>query len=56
MANVVGVLLIVLVVVGVPLKYLGTEGSDPQELGEWITKMMKGDHDQATSVLRNIGG
>ena len=27
-----------------------------QEIGEWITKMMKGDHEQATSVLRNIGG
>ncbi len=27
-----------------------------QKLGEWITKMMKGDHEQATSVLRNIGG
>jgi integral membrane protein len=37
MANVVGVLLIVLVVIGVPLKYLATEGSGPQEVGEWIT-------------------
>ncbi|WP_375770080.1 hypothetical protein NR798_04100 [Archangium gephyra] len=27
-----------------------------QELSDWITKMMKGDHEQATSVLRNIGG
>jgi phosphoenolpyruvate-protein kinase (PTS system EI component) len=30
--------------------------SQEQQLGEWITKMMKGDHEQATSVLRNIGG
>jgi integral membrane protein len=37
MANVVGVLLIVLVVIGVPLKYLATEGSGAQEVGEWIT-------------------
>jgi len=37
MANVVGVLLIVLVVIGVPLKYLAGEGTQPQELGEWIT-------------------
>jgi len=37
MAYVVGVLLIVLVLVGVPLKYLATEGTGPQELGEWIT-------------------
>ncbi len=37
MAYVVGVLLIVLICVGVPLKYLADEGSDPQELGEWIT-------------------
>jgi phosphoenolpyruvate-protein kinase (PTS system EI component) len=27
-----------------------------QQLAEWITKMLKGDHEQATSVLRNIGG
>jgi phosphoenolpyruvate-protein kinase (PTS system EI component) len=27
-----------------------------QQLSEWITKMLKGDHEQATSVLRNIGG
>ncbi|MFE8604848.1 hypothetical protein [Archangium violaceum] len=27
-----------------------------QQLGEWITKMMKGDHEQATSVLRNTAG
>ncbi len=37
MANVVGVLLIVLVVVGVPLKYLASDGSVPQEVGGWIT-------------------
>ena len=30
--------------------------SQEQQLGEWITRMMKGDHEQATSVLRNIGG
>ncbi|MFY0526435.1 hypothetical protein ACN28I_25940 [Archangium gephyra] len=27
-----------------------------QELGEWITKMMKGGHEKAMSILRNIGG
>ena len=37
MANVVGVLLIVLILVGVPLKYLTADGSGPQQLGEWIT-------------------
>jgi integral membrane protein len=37
MATVVGVLLIVLILVGVPLKYLAGDGSDPQQLGEWIT-------------------
>lgn len=37
MANVVGVLLIVLLVVGVPLKYLATDDTGPQQLGEWIT-------------------
>ena len=37
MANVVGVLLIVLVLVGVPLKYLTADGTTPQQLGEWIT-------------------
>lgn len=37
MAYVVGTLLIVLICVGVPLKYLTAEGSSPQELGEWIT-------------------
>ena len=37
MAYVVGVLLIVLILVGVPLKYLTADGTDPQQLGEWIT-------------------
>lgn len=37
MAYVVGVLLIVLVLVGVPLKYLSPEGTTAQEVGEWIT-------------------
>jgi integral membrane protein len=37
MATVVGVLLIVLILIGVPLKYLASDGSDPQQLGEWIT-------------------
>ena len=37
MAYVVGVLLILLVLVGVPLKYLAPEASTLQGLGEWIT-------------------
>ncbi|UPK75092.1 DUF3817 domain-containing protein [Nocardioidaceae bacterium SCSIO 66511] len=37
MANIVGVLLIVLILIGVPLKYLASDGSSPQELGEFIT-------------------
>jgi integral membrane protein len=37
MANIVGVLLIVLILVGVPLKYLTADGSDLQRTGEWIT-------------------
>lgn len=37
MAYVVGTLLIVLVLVGVPLKYLADEGTDAQATGEWIT-------------------
>ncbi|MGI8434218.1 MAG: DUF3817 domain-containing protein [Nocardioidaceae bacterium] len=37
MAYIVGVLLIVLVLVGVPLKYLATDGTAPQHVGEWIT-------------------
>jgi integral membrane protein len=37
MATVVGVLLIVLILIGVPLKYLTADGSDLQHLGEWIT-------------------
>lgn len=40
MAYVVGSLLIVLVLVGVPLKYLTAEGTDPQQLGEWITNYL----------------
>jgi integral membrane protein len=38
MANVVGVLLIVLILVGVPLKYLTEDGTHPQLTGEWITQ------------------
>ncbi len=37
MAWVVGVLLVVLVCIGVPLKYLADEGTGSQDLGEWIT-------------------
>jgi len=37
MAYVVGVLLIVLIVIGVPLKYVTSDGADPQQVGEWIT-------------------
>jgi len=37
MAYIVGTLLIVLVCVGVPLKYLADEGTDAQRTGEWIT-------------------
>jgi len=37
MAYVVGTLLIVLVCVGVPLKYLAADGSSAQAAGEWIT-------------------
>lgn len=37
MATIVGVLLVVLILVGMPLKYLLEEGSDAQQLGEWIT-------------------
>ncbi|MFY0409593.1 DUF3817 domain-containing protein [Solicola sp. PLA-1-18] len=40
MANVVGVLLIVLVVIGVPLKYLAADGSGPQHAGEFITEYL----------------
>ena len=38
MANVVGVLLVVLILVGVPLKYLTEDGTGPQQTGEWITQ------------------
>jgi integral membrane protein len=37
MATVVGILLVVLILVGMPLKYLTPHGSGAQELGEWIT-------------------
>ena len=37
MAYVDGTLLIVLVCIGVPLKYLADEGTPAQHLGEWIT-------------------
>ena len=37
MANIVGVLLIVLILVGVPLKYLLETGTSAQQAGEWIT-------------------
>ena len=40
MANVVGVLLIVLILVGVPLKYLTEEGTSLQLTGEWITQYL----------------
>lgn len=37
MATMVGILLVVLILVGVPLKYLLEDGTGAQELGEWIT-------------------
>lgn len=37
MATLVGVLLIVLCLVGVPLKYLTDVGTQTHEIGEWIT-------------------
>ncbi|MCD4533094.1 DUF3817 domain-containing protein [Nocardioides sp. cx-169] len=37
MATIVGVLLIVLILVGMPLKYLFEDGSGAQEAGAWIT-------------------
>lgn len=40
MATVVGVLLVVLILVGVPLKYLLEDGSGGQELGAWITSYL----------------
>lgn len=39
LAYVTGVLLIVLTV-GMPLKYLATDGTDPQSLGDWITHVI----------------
>ena len=40
MANMVGVLLVVLILVGVPLKYLAEEGTRLQSTGEWITQYL----------------
>ncbi len=40
MAYVVGVLLIVLVLIGVPLKYLADDGTGAQLTGEWITSYL----------------
>ena len=37
MATIVGVLLIVLILVGVPLKYLSPDGSSAHNMGEFIT-------------------
>lgn len=37
MANIVGVLLIVLILIGMPLKYLSGDGSSAHDLGEFIT-------------------
>jgi integral membrane protein len=37
MAYVVGTFLAILVLVGVPLKYLADDGGDAQQTGEWIT-------------------
>ena len=37
MAYIVGTLLIALVLVGVPLKYAASEGTQAQDAGEWIT-------------------
>lgn len=40
MATIVGILLVVLILVGVPLKYLAGDGSSAQHLGEWITSYL----------------
>ena len=37
MAYIIGVLLIVLICIGVPLKYLTDDGTSAQHAGEWIT-------------------
>ncbi len=37
MANIVGVLLIVLILIGVPLKYMAADGTSMQDAGEFIT-------------------
>lgn len=40
MANVVGVLLIVLVLIGLPLHYLFPAGSTPEAIGDWISQYL----------------
>ena len=40
MATIVGVLLVVLILVGMPLKYLLADGTGLQETGEWITEYL----------------
>ncbi|MEO9322371.1 DUF3817 domain-containing protein [Nocardioides sp. C4-1] len=40
MATIVGVLLIVLILVGVPLKYLLDDGTSLQHAGDWITEYL----------------
>ena len=40
MATVVGVLLVILILVGVPLKYFLADGSSGQELGDGITEYL----------------
>lgn len=40
MANIVGVLLVVLILVGVPLKYLTDAGTGTHDVGEWITSYL----------------
>ncbi len=40
MAYVIGVLLIILILIGVPLKYLAADGTDLQHLGRWITEYL----------------
>lgn len=40
MAYVVGTLLIVLILVGLPLKYLAAEGGNPQQVGVWISTVL----------------
>lgn len=40
MANIVGVLLIILVLIGLPLHYLFPEGSAPEAAGAWISEYL----------------